>query len=96
MTKKDLIEAVTRRTGANRVFAEQIIEATIEVVKDEVAKGESIFIRGFGTMKTVQRKAKQARDISRDKTIFVPERHVPVFKPCNEFKEKVNESLKNK
>lgn len=90
MTKKELIDAVCDRAEINRIEFEHGFNNLIEVVKNTIAKGEPIFIRGFGTMKAVSRKPKKARNITKGETITIPARKEPVFKPCKEFKTQVN------
>lgn len=90
MTKKELIDKVSNRAEINRIEFEHGFNNLIEVIKETLAQGEPIFIRGFGTFKPVKRKAKQARNISKGTTITIPEKVVPTFKPCNEFKDQVN------
>ena len=90
MTKKELINAVCNRAEINRTEFEHGFNNLIEVVKETIAKGESIYVRGFGTLKNVP-KSKVARDINKGKTIIVPKRNEPVFKPSKEFKKQVNQ-----
>ena len=90
MTKKELIEEVCDRAEINRIEFEHGFNNLIEVVKDTIAKGEPIFIRGLGTMKAVHRKPKKAQNIAKGETITIPARREPVFKPCNDFRNQVN------
>lgn len=89
MRKQELADKVAEITGMSKLDARKAIDATVQVTKESVANGESIFIRGFGTFETKIRKAKKARVISTGETIMVPERKVPTFKPCFSFKEEV-------
>ena len=91
MTRQELINAVCDRAEINRTEFEHGFNNLIEVVKETIAKGKPIYVRGFGTLKNVPRKAKVARDINKGKTIIVPKRNEPVFKPSKEFKKQVNQ-----
>ena len=90
MTKKELINAVCDRAEINRTEFEHGFNNLIEVVKETIAKGGPIYVRGLGTLKNVPRKAKVARNIHKGETIIVPKRNEPVFKPAKEFKKQVN------
>lgn len=90
MTKKELINAVCDRAEINRTEFEYGFNNLIEVVKETIAKGEPIYVRGLGTLKNVPRKAKVARNIHKGETIIVPKHNEPVFKPAKEFKKQVN------
>lgn len=92
MTKKELINAVCDRAEISRTEFEHGFNNLIEVVKETISKGEPIYVRGLGTLKNVPRKSKVARNIHKGEPIIVPRRNEPVFKPCKEFKNQVNNS----
>lgn len=86
MTKADLVEEVTGKTGLTRTDVTVVVEAFLEAVKKSLENGKNIEIRGFGTFKIKQRKARKARNPRTGEEVPVPDRKVPVFKPSNEFK----------
>lgn len=59
------------------------------VVKDSLAHGENVYLRGFGSFIVKERKDKTARDISKNTTIIIPTHNIPAFKPAEAFKEEV-------
>ena len=86
MTKADLVEEVSGKTGLTRTDVAVVVDAFLEVVKKSLEDGNNIEIRGFGTFKIKQRKARKARNPRTGEEVPVPDRKVPVFKPSNEFK----------
>lgn len=90
MTKKDLIDAVCDRAEINKTEFEHGFNNLVEVIKEAVANGETIYLRGFGTFAPKTRKAKVARDISKDVAIEVPATVVPTFKASKAFKNQVS------
>jgi DNA-binding protein HU-beta len=86
MTKADLVEEVSGKTGLTRTDVGVVVEAFLEAVKKSLENGHNIEIRGFGTFKIKQRKARKARNPRSGEEVPVPDRKVPVFKPSNEFK----------
>jgi len=86
MTKADLVEEVAGKTGLTRTDVAVVVEAFLEAVKKSLENGNNIEIRGFGTFKVKQRKARKARNPRTGIEVPVPDRKVPVFKPSNEFK----------
>ena len=62
----------------------------MESVRNSVASGEPVFLRGFGTFSLKHRAAKPARNITAQTTILIPEKDIPHFKPCETFKKNVN------
>ena len=86
MTKADLVEEVSGKTGLTRTDVGVVVDAFLEVVKKSLENGNNIEIRGFGTFKIKQRRARKARNPRTGEEVPVPDRKVPVFKPSNEFK----------
>ena len=89
MTKADIISAVSKKTGVERAAVQVTIEELMNAIKENMAKGENIYLRGFGTFELVKRAEKTARNISKNTTVIVPAHYIPKFKPCPEFKESV-------
>ena len=58
-------------------------------VKDVVANGETIYLRGFGSFGPKRKAQKTARNISNNTTIIIPEHIAPCFKPSKSFIQKV-------
>jgi nucleoid DNA-binding protein len=86
MTKADLVEEVSGKTGLTRTDVAVVVDGFLEAVKKSLEDGNNIEIRGFGTFKIKQRKARKARNPRTGEEVPVPDRKVPVFKPSNEFK----------
>jgi len=91
MKKADLVENVSSRLGMNKKDVEPILEALIDELKTSVNKGETVYMRGFGTLGPKVRKAKTARNISTGGTLLLPNTVIPFFKPAKEFKESVKQ-----
>jgi len=94
MRKADVINKIANETGIPKVDVLVALETFFTTVKESVADGNSVHIRGFGSF-IVKKKAKKfGRDIRRNITIEIPERNVPAFKPSNAFVEIVMEGGK--
>lgn len=89
MTKQELVRAISRETGVDQPTALVTVEALMDIIKDTMANGENVFLRGFGTFNLKKRAAKTARNITKQETIIVPEHYIPAFKPCPEFQSRV-------
>lgn len=89
MTKQEVATSVAKKIGIDHRQAVKAVEAVMETIMDAVSGGDEVTLRGFGTFKTVVRRAKKARDISRRETIMLPESKKPVFKPCKDFVSRV-------
>ncbi len=89
MTKADIVHAIAERTGLERQAILIIVEEMMSTIKQNMAEGENVYLRGFGTFEIVHRAQKTGRNISKNTTVIVPEHNIPKFKPCKEFKEMV-------
>jgi len=86
MTKADLVERVAGKTGLSKSDIAVVVDAFLDAVKHTLESGNNIEIRGFGTFKVKERKARKARNPRTGEEVPVANRMVPVFKPSNEFK----------
>lgn len=91
MTKKELATKAaaacsgTEAHGIPVAVVEEVITATLGVIKDTVYCGGEVTLRGFGTFGHKNRKAKTARNISTGEPVHVPARKVVSFKPAADF-----------
>lgn len=94
MTKSVLIEKITKRVsqsvGITKKQTEVVIEAVFENIKDALAKGGKVEIRGFGNFKLRSRRARQARNPKTGESVVVPPKKVPYFKVGKELREMIN------
>ncbi|MDE7412727.1 MAG: integration host factor subunit beta [Muribaculaceae bacterium] len=89
MTKADIVNEISRKTGLDRASVINIVEKLMEVVKDSMSGGNNVYLRGFGSFVVKTRKEKTARNISRNTTIKIPEHKIPTFKPSKVFMDMV-------
>lgn len=87
--KSDLINLIAEQTGVPKVDVLVSIESFFTNVKDTLAQGENIYIRGFGSFITKKRAAKIGRNIKKNTSVYIPEHYIPAFKPAKEFVEEV-------
>ena len=89
MTKADIVNEIAKKTGAEKVLVQQIVETFMDSVKGSLIKEENVYLRGFGSFIIKKRATKVARNISKNTTITIPEHNIPAFKPAKSFAEKV-------
>jgi DNA-binding protein HU-beta len=85
MRKSDLINQIADKTGIPKVDVLVTLETMFKEVKESLAQGENIYIRGFGSFITKKRAAKIGRNIKRNIAVEIPEHFIPAFKPSKEF-----------
>jgi len=96
ITKKDLVEKISDRTGLTQVDTKIVVETFLEAVSKALQSGNNIEIRGFGRFKIKRKKARMARNPRTNVHIQVPAGFKPVFEASKELKKRINNSyLKN-
>ncbi|MGK7391942.1 MAG: HU family DNA-binding protein [Candidatus Cyclobacteriaceae bacterium M2_1C_046] len=96
MTKAEVISEIAEKTGIDKADVATSVEAFFAVVKDSMAEGQNIYVRGFGSFVNKKRKKKIARNISKNTAIVIDEHFVPSFKPSKVFIDKIKKSKKVK
>jgi DNA-binding protein HU-beta len=96
VTKADIINEIADKTGVDKADVNATVEAFLSVVKNNMASGHNIYIRGFGSFINKKRKKKIARNISRNTAIVIDEHYIPAFKPAKIFIQKIKSSDKVK
>lgn len=91
MRKSDLINNISDKTGIPKVDVLVTVESLIKEIKGNLAKGENIYIRGFGSFITKKRAAKIGRNIKKNIAVHIPEHFIPAFKPSKEFVNEVKQ-----
>ena len=89
MTKADIVNEITRTTGIDKAAVLSVVEQFMSDVKDSLAHGENVYLRGFGSFIVKTRAEKTARNISKNTTVIIPAHNIPAFKPANSFKNEV-------
>ncbi len=92
MTKADVIAQISDKTGVEKADVQQTLETFFTVVKDSLADGENLYVRGFGSFINKKRARKVARNISKGESMIIDEHYVPSFKPAKVFVEQVKSS----
>ena len=85
MTKAEIVSEIAKSTGIDKASGLETIEKFMEEVKDSLANGENVYLRGFGSFIVKKRSQKTARNISKNTTIIIPEHNIPAFKPAKVF-----------
>ena len=89
MTKAEIVKEIANSTGIEKASVLETVEKFMEAVKDSLANGENVYLRGFGSFIVKTRSQKTARNISKNTEIIIPEHKIPAFKPAKVFMEQV-------
>ena len=96
MKKAEIVADIVKATGLEKVVVEATVEAIMATIKESMANGENIYLRGFGTFLLKKRAVKTGRNISKGTSVKIPAHFIPAFKPAKEFAEDVATKVKVK
>ncbi|OJU76308.1 MAG: integration host factor subunit beta [Bacteroidetes bacterium 47-18] len=85
MRKADLVSKISDSTGIPKVDVLVTLESFFKEVKESLANGEAVYVRGFGSFIVKKRAAKIGRIIKKNIAVEIPEHFIPAFKPAKEF-----------
>jgi DNA-binding protein HU-beta len=89
LTKQDIINGIAEKTGMTKKDSGTALDATLEIISDALAKGDSVGLIGFGTFEVRDRKARSGRNPQTGEPIEIPAKKVPAFKPGKQLREAV-------
>ena len=91
MNKTELIAAVAEQAELSKKDSEKALKAFVDVVTEELKKGEKIQIVGFGTFEVSERAAREGRNPQTGATMKIEACKAPKFKAGKALKDAVNE-----
>lgn len=90
MKKTEIIASLAESIGLSKADVEKVYNATFELFKEELAKGNKISVSGFGTFDISERAEREGRNPQTGETIKIAASKSVKFKAGKELKEKVN------
>ena len=90
MNRKELIEALAKKTESTKADAERNIASLIEIITATLKKGDSITLVGFGSFEVRKRAARVGRNPKTGAELKIKASKVPAFKAGATLKAAVN------
>ncbi|MBS5520958.1 MAG: HU family DNA-binding protein [Clostridiales bacterium] len=90
MNKAELIAAMAEKAELSKKDSEKALKAFIDVVTDELVKGEKIQLVGFGTFEVSERPAREGRNPQTGATMEIKASKAPKFKAGKALKDIIN------
>ena len=94
MTKKQIVQMISDKTGLTQLQTKDIVDLTFEAIVNTLLEEGRIELRNFGVFEVKQRKARKARNPRTGEKVDVPPKNVVTFKPGKEMEEKVRKLKK--
>ena len=86
MNKTDFAVSLAERTGLTTAEALRVVDASLDIIKETLAKGDIVRFTGFGTFSAENRGMRIGRNPKTREEIQIPAKRVPSFKAGSELK----------
>lgn len=90
MNKTELVAAIAEQSELSKKDAEKALKAFIDVVTEELKKGEKVTLVGFGTFEVSERKERQGINPKTKEAITISASKSPKFKAGASLKNVIN------
>ena len=90
MTKAEIIARIYEKVGFSKKEATDVVEATFEIIKGRLEKGEKVKISGFGNFVVNSKRPRKGRNPQTGGEIIIVGRKVLTFKPSQILKKNLN------
>ena len=90
MNRTELVAAMAEKTQLSKKDAEAALKAFVDVVSEEMKKGEKVQLVGFGTFEVSERAAREGRNPQTGETMQIKASKTPKFKAGKALKDMMN------
>lgn len=91
MTKSELVASISeKRKDLSKKDIESVVNTIFGSMKNSLARGERIEIRGFGSFTVKHRHSRIGRNPKTGSTVSIPPKRIPFFTVGKELRERVN------
>ena len=87
MNRTEFVAAIAENAEISKKDAEKAVKAFIDVVAEELKKGEKVQLVGFGTFEVRNRSARTGINPRTKQSIKIPASKAPVFKAGKALKD---------
>jgi len=90
MTKREIINLLYGKAGLTKKACASAMESTFDIIKDELGKGNSVKIVGFGKWTVNSKKERTGRNPMTGEAMKISARKVVMFKTSPILKDEIN------
>ena len=90
MNKTELVAAIAETAEISKKDSEKALKDFIDVVTEQLKKGDKVQLVGFGTFEVSERAAREGRNPKTGKTMTIEASKTPKFKAGKALKDEVN------
>ena len=92
MTRSELVARVADKVRLTNRQADGVVQLFMACVGEALRNGDKVELRGFGSFRTRNRKARRGRNPRTGEVVQVPAKRVPIFRVGQELRAKVRDA----
>jgi DNA-binding protein HU-beta len=89
MTKRDLVDVVSRKAHLTKKGAVEAVEVFLNEIGRTLSKGEKVVLSGFGTFRVISMKGKTVKIPNTEKLVTIKSHRSPRCTPGKKLKRQV-------
>ena len=89
MNKTEMTSAIAQASGVSKKDSEKVLNAIVEIMTQELVKGNRVQLSGFGIFEVRDREARTGRNPITGETVQIPATKVPAFKASKNLKDRI-------
>ena len=93
LTKENIVQKVYEDAEVPKNLSRQIVESTLEIMKNTLSDGEDLLISGFGKFMVKDKAARRGRNPQTRQDIRLRARKVVVFKTSGVLRKRINDGV---
>ena len=90
MNKTELVAAIAESAEISKKDSEKALKAFVDVVTEQLKKGDKVQLVGFGTFDVAERAAREGRNPQTGEAMPIPASKAPRFKAGKALKDAIN------
>ena len=90
MNRNDIAEQLCKRIGFSRSTSLQVVDNVLDIFSESFNRGESVFLRGFGTLAVKDMQPRRGRDLNAGIDVLVPAQRTVRFRISPTLKKQLN------
>ena len=90
ITKIDIVQNISDKLGISKNDSSRIVESVLEIMKEQLSKGDTVKISGFGNFVVRSKNARRGRNPQTGSEMEICARKVLTFKCSNILKKALN------
>ena len=92
ITKQQLVEAVSAKTGQGRAEVEAVVDSILGTITEALSSNERVDVRGFGSFVVKDKKERQGHNPRTGETITIAAKRDVGFRPGKELSEMLTQA----